>query len=69
MTVQSSIAGELSFKEMLSDPIVQTVMARDGITRRDLEDMIEAAREGKGTRRMRENEMGSPQQSALILER
>lgn len=67
MTVQSSIARELSFAEMLSDPIVQTVMARDGVTRRDLEGLIEVAREGKGARRTRENEMGSPQQSALIL--
>ena len=34
---------ELSLPEMLADPIVQTVMARDGVTKQNLEGLIGAA--------------------------
>lgn len=34
---------ELSLSEMLADPIVQAVMGRDGVTRQNVEDVIERA--------------------------
>ncbi len=36
---------ELSLHEMLADPIVQTVMARDGVTKQDVEGLIETVRD------------------------
>lgn len=36
---------ELSLHEMLADPIVQTIMARDGVTRQQVEGLIEAVRD------------------------
>jgi hypothetical protein len=36
---------ELTLQEMLADPIVQTVMARDGVTKQDVEGLIETVRE------------------------
>lgn len=65
MTIQSSIACELSFMEMLSDPIVQTVMACDGVTRRDLEDLIRAARVRSLVRRGKEQEISNKQFRAV----
>lgn len=40
---------ELSLHEMLADPIVQTVMKRDGVTRQQIERLIEATRERLGS--------------------
>lgn len=65
MTIQSNIARELSLTEMLSEPIVQTVMARDGFTRRDLQALIGVAREGKGVRRRLEDEADCQQRGEI----
>jgi hypothetical protein len=35
---------ELSLAEMLADPIVQAILARDGITKEEVEDLIGAVR-------------------------
>lgn len=37
-------AGEPSLPEMLADPIVQVVMARDGVTRDEVEGLIRITR-------------------------
>ena len=36
---------ELSLHEMLTDPIVQTMMARDGVKKEDVESLFAALRE------------------------
>ena len=40
----SQLDRELSLPEMLADPIVQAVMARDGVTREEVEGLIGAIR-------------------------
>ncbi len=42
MPINSTRDRELSLPEMFADPIVQTVMARDGVTKADLESLIAA---------------------------
>lgn len=42
MAINSMRDRELSLPEMLADPIVQTVMARDGVTKTELESLIAA---------------------------
>ncbi len=49
---------ELSLQEMLADPIVQTVMARDGVTKQDVEALIETVRDRMAGRQMEEHETG-----------
>lgn len=39
---------EPTISEMLSDPVVQKVMARDGVTREEVEDLVRAARSQSG---------------------
>jgi hypothetical protein len=45
MTGFTTTSRELSLHEMLADPIVQTVMARDGVTKQDVEALIETVRD------------------------
>jgi|GEM_PF-1994936 len=49
MTDFTVTSKELSLHEMLADPIVQTVMKRDGVTRHQIEGLIEATRERLGS--------------------
>jgi hypothetical protein len=44
MATRQMPRSELSLAEMLVDPIVQTVMARDGVIKAELEGLIHAAR-------------------------
>lgn len=45
MTGIADTQKELSLQEMLADPIVQAVMACDGVTRLEVEELIETARD------------------------
>ena len=47
---------ELSLPEMLADPIVQMVMARDGVTKQDVEGLFVAVRDRMAGRQMEEHE-------------
>ena len=58
MAIHSAADRELSLPEMLADPIIQTVMARDGVTKQDLEGLIGAVRGRMAARRMEEHETG-----------
>lgn len=54
----TTTTGELSLKEMLADPIVQTIMAHDGVTIQDVEVLIETVRNERASRRMAEYRAG-----------
>lgn len=43
----AAVDRELSIAEMLADPIVRAVMARDGVTDRDVEHLVNAVRAQK----------------------
>jgi hypothetical protein len=43
---------------MLADPIVRAVMARDGVTEQDVEDLIGAVRDRLASRQMEKHETG-----------
>lgn len=60
---------ELSLPEMLADPIVQTVMARDGVTKQDVEALIETVRERMAGRQMEKHETGRHESGAIGFER
>lgn len=42
--------GELSLQEMFADPIVQTMMDLDGVTKEDVIDLLRAMRERMASR-------------------
>ena len=44
-TLSRPVDKELSLSEMLADPIVQAVMARDGVTDEDVEGLITTMRD------------------------
>ena len=44
MTIGATPGGELSLRQMLDDPIVHVVMARDGVSRSQVEDLVAALR-------------------------
>ncbi len=58
MTDFTTPTSELSLQEMLADPIVKVMMARDGVTRRDVEGLIEKVRGGWAGGRMAERKIG-----------
>ncbi len=58
MTGFTTTTSELSLQEILADPIVQTVMARDGVTKQDVEALIETVRDRMAGRQMAEHETG-----------
>ena len=59
----------LSLQEMLADPIVQTVMARDGVTKHDVEALIETVRDRMAVRQMGEHETGRHESATIAFER
>ncbi|GBE42687.1 hypothetical protein BMS3Bbin10_00749 [bacterium BMS3Bbin10] len=68
MTDFTTASAELSLQEMLADPIVQTMMARDGVTRQEVEGLMEAMREGTAGRRVAGHETGRHGFSPLAFE-
>jgi hypothetical protein len=50
-TCRSSFDGELSLSEMLADPIVQAVMARDGTTSEQVVALVDRVRRRLASRR------------------
>lgn len=50
-TRHTQLDRELSLAEMLADPIVQAVLARDGVTKEEVEDLIGAIRPKLASRR------------------
>lgn len=58
MTGFATPTRELTFPEMLADPIVQTMMAHSGTTKRDLEDLIGVVRGRMAERRAEERRTG-----------
>jgi hypothetical protein len=67
-SVRSIPNRELSLPEMLADPIVQIVMARDGVTKQDVEGLIGAMRAHVASGRMAEQESGRHKSSAINFE-
>ncbi len=59
---------ELSLPEMLADPIVQMVMARDGVTKQDVEGLIGAVRDRMAGRQMAEHETGRQESGTGTLD-
>lgn len=57
MTDFTTPTSELSLQEMLADPIVKVMMARDGVTRQDVEGLIEKVRGGMAGGRMAEHKI------------
>ena len=59
---------ELSLQEMLADPIVQTMMARDGVTKQDVEGLIETVRDRMAGRQMAEHKTGRQETNPIAFE-
>ncbi len=59
---------ELSLPEMLADPIVQMVMARDGVTKQDVEGLIGAVRDRMAGRQMAEHETSRHESGTSTLD-
>ena len=59
---------ELSLQEMLADPIVQMVMARDGVTKQDVEGLIGEMRDRMAGRQMAEHETGRHESSPIAFD-
>ncbi len=59
---------ELSLPEMLADPIVQTVMARDGVTKQDVEGLIVAVRDRMTGRHMEDHETNRHESGTSTLD-
>ena len=59
---------ELSLPEMLADPIVPAVMARDGVTKQDVEGLIGAVRERMAGRHMEQHETGRNESDTIAFE-
>lgn len=58
-SVSPTVDRELSLAEMLADPIVIAVMARDGVTRQDVEDLIVSLVDGLTQRRFEDRGIGT----------
>lgn len=58
-SVSPTVDKELSLAEMLADPIVIAVMARDGVTRQDMEGMIVSVRDRLAGRRSEDHDIGT----------
>lgn len=58
---------ELSLSDMLADPIVRAVMARDGVTKDDVEGLIASVRERSATRQTQEREPGRHVSGAIAV--
>ena len=59
---------ELSLQEMLADPIVQTVMTRDGVTKEDVAGLLATVRGRMAARQMAEHETGRHASGPTALE-
>ncbi len=64
---QSFSDRELSLREMLADPIVRMVMARDGVTKKDVECVVGAARDRMAGRQMESRGMTTRRQAPSHL--
>ena len=70
MTTHSGPADkELSLSEMLADPIVRAVMARDGVTDGDVEGLITTLRDKLAERRTKGRQSNSPMTGAASFGR
>ncbi len=67
MTIHSTADRELSLPAMLTDPIVQTVMARDGVTKQDLEGLIESVRGRMAARQAEDHETGRHESGTIAF--
>ncbi len=63
----SELAGEPSIPEMLADPIVQAVMARDGVTQREVEGLINTARRKFARMRIEPRQTDCPVSAATAV--
>ena len=59
-TRHSQFDRELSLAEMLADSIVQAVLAREGATKEEVEDLIGAVRSKRASRRTKYRPMNRP---------
>jgi hypothetical protein len=67
-SVHSTPNRALSLSEMLADPIVRAVMARDGVTEQDVEGLIGAVRDRRAAWQMEEHETGHHEIGTLAFE-
>jgi hypothetical protein len=68
MTDFTTPKGELSLQEMLADPIVQRMMARDGVAKQDLEGLISTVRDRRVRRQMAANRTDHHDSSPITIE-
>ncbi len=59
---------ELSLLEILADPIVQMVMARDGVTKQDVEGLIEEMRDRMAGRQRAGHETGRHESNPIAFD-
>jgi hypothetical protein len=52
---------------MLADPIVQTVMARDGVTKQDVEGLVGAMRDRMAAKQMEDHEIGRHESGTVAV--
>ena len=64
----STTTRELSLRKMLADPIVQTVMTRDGVTKEDVADLLATVRDRMAARQMADRETDRPESSPITLD-
>ena len=68
VSAHSPLYRELSLPEMLADPIVRAVMARDGVAKRDLESVIGAVRDRMARRQMERHKNGCRESGPVVFE-
>ena len=68
MTDFTTASAELSLQEMLAEAMVETRVAREGVTRQEVEGRMEAMREGTAGRRVAGHETGRHGFSPLAFE-
>jgi len=67
MAIDATRYRELSLPEMLADPMVQTVMARDGVTKAELESLISVVKSKLGGGRLASRHTGRQGPGAAAL--
>jgi hypothetical protein len=66
-SAHSPLYCELTLPEMLADPIIRAVTARDGVTKRDLESLIGSARDRMTGRQMERYENGRRRSESIAF--
>ena len=69
MTNGATPGGELSLRQMLDDPVVRVIMARDGVSRGQVEDLVAALRRrGPGADARPGDRTGAPERATCAAQ-